>query len=556
MGITWGLPARWHPDEKADVALQMARETRLAPDSFINPSLPLTLMAPPLWVQAKAAEAGWLDGIGADPFLVGRALAALAGAATVFLLGLATRPSLLPPLLLALTPGFVNLSHFATPEPWLLLATATTLFLAVRHLDGRFPAWALGLALGLAASTKYTAASLAVPILVVALWRACPERARPGWLLAVGTAVLGVGLTLAAGLDQALAARLRAPSTRLLQFEHALGFVVGLERAALITGGSLILVALLAFRGVAWARRGASLDLVVLGATAAVGFLLGTPGAALEPRRFLTDLAYNYQTRFEYKGLVGEPTSYLAYLGLLSDALTLPVAVAAGLGALVAAGRALRGEARWLVWLTAALAPYLLVASSGHRAMRFLAPALPASVTLVGAGLSALRPLALRHGLAGLLFARAALGTVLLLRLFFVDSRLLASRWMERDLPPGAVVDLIANHPGYAPTVPEGCTLHIVRTLSREMAPPERFAEAAARYHDEAAPWLVLTAAYYQRFLDHPEQHAERGIFFRELLEGKGGFDVVARFKQRGWLRPPAEFLDPEIVILKKRDGG
>jgi hypothetical protein len=84
------------------------------------------------------------------------------------------------------------------------------------------------------------------------------------------------------------------------------------------------------------------------------------------------------------------------------------------------------------------------------------------------------------------------------------------------------------------------------------MAPPERFVEAASRYRDEGAPWLVLTASYYERFLEHPDQAPERAAFFSDLLAGRGGFEVVARFRQRGWLRPPAEFLDPEIVVLRK----
>ena len=89
-------------------------------------------------------------------------------------------------------------------------------------------------------------------------------------------------------------------------------------------------------------------------------------------------------------------------------------------------------------------------------------------------------------------------------------------------------------------------------TLSREMAPADRFAEAAARYPAEASAWLVLTASYYERFLDHPEQRPERAAFFRDLLEGRGGFEVAARFRQQGWRRPAAEFLDPEIVVLKR----
>ena len=92
----------------------------------------------------------------------------------------------------------------------------------------------------------------------------------------------------------------------------------------------------------------------------------------------------------------------------------------------------------------------------------------------------------------------------------------------------------------------------MVPTLSREMAPSDRFAEAAAAYPSEASPWLVLTASYYERFLEHPEQHPERARFFEDLLQGRGGFEVAARFRQTGWRRPAAEFVDPEIVVLRR----
>jgi hypothetical protein len=213
-------------------------------------------------------------------------------------------------------------------------------------------------------------------------------------------------------------------------------------------------------------------------------------------------------------------------------------------------GRALRGERAPLLVLAAALAPYLLVASSGHRALRFLAPMLPAAAWLAGLGLAAL-PRARGAALA-LVAGRAALGALLVIRLFFVDARLLAARWIEAHVPPGAVVDLIANVPNYAPTLPPGRTLRQVPVLSREMAPAPRFAEAAAAYPAAGAEWLVLTAAYHQRFLDHPDQQPERALFFRELIEGRRGYTVAARFRQRGWLRPEAEFLDPEILVLRR----
>jgi hypothetical protein len=563
-GIGWGLPSRFHPDEKADVVATMVRERRLLPDSYVNPSLPLALAAPV--VAFQQAVLGSRPSPWSDPLLAVRVLSALAGAVAVLLLGLAAarvRPSagVVAPLLLALAPGVVNLCHFATPEAWVLATTSLVLLLAVRHLEGRAPAWALGLGLGLAVSTKYTAAALGVPVLA-ALWlrpRRPADRAdRAAWLVA-GLLTLAAGLALAGGPGASLAASLRLADARLLHPEPARAFVHGLGLAGFASGAAMLgLLALGAFsRAVAVERSLVRREAIVALLAAAGGFLLGTPGAVLEPRSFLSDLAFNAQTRHEYKGLVGETTSWGAYLGLAGDALTWPVLAAAALGLALAVARAWRGSRALLVVALAAAAPYVLVASSGHRAMRFVAPALPALAWLAALALASLPRGRARRPLTVVLLARSAVAAALVLRLFFVDSRLQAERWMEAHVPRGATVDLISNHEGYAPRVPEGRVARIVRTLSREMAPPERFEEAAGRYPSEAAPWLVLTGAFYQRFLDHPDQAPERARFFRGLIEGHGGFEVAARFRQEGWRRPKAdEFLDPEILVLRKRGAG
>jgi 4-amino-4-deoxy-L-arabinose transferase-like glycosyltransferase len=559
-GIGWGLPSRFHPDEKADVVAAMVREGRPLPDSYVNPSLPLALAAPVVAFQQRvlgSAPSPW-----SDPLLAVRVLSALAGAVAVLLLGLAAarvRPSAgaVASLLLALAPGVVNLCHFATPEAWVLATTSLVLLLAVRHLEGRVPAWALGLGLGLAVSTKYTTAALAVPVLA-ALWlrpRGPAERGdRAAWLLA-GLATLAAGLALAGGPGASLGAGLRLADARLLRPESARAFVHGLGLAGIAGGGATLgLLALGPFSRVAGLERTlVRREVIVAFLAAAAGFVLGTPGAVLEPRAFLSDLAFNAQTRHEYKGLVGEATSWGAYLGLAGDALTWPVLAAAVLGLALAVARAWRGSRALLVVALAALSPYVLVAASGHRAMRFLAPALPAAAWLAALALASLPRRRARHLLTTVLLARSAVAAVLVVRLFFVDSRLLAERWLEANVPRGSTIDAITNHEGYVPRVPEGREARVVRTLSREMAPAERFEEAAQTYPSEAAPWLVLTGSFYQRFLDHPDQAPERARFFRDLLEGRGGFEVAARFRQEGWRRPAAdEFLDPEIVVLRR----
>jgi hypothetical protein len=558
-GLTWGLPARWHPDEKADVAAKMAEGHGLAPDSFVNPSLPLYVMFGPVWLQERAARAGLLRGHAADPLWLARSLSALAGAAAVLVLGLAAwraHPGLGagPAFLLAVLPGFVNLCHFATPEPWLLLGTAATLAVAVAHVDGRAGATALGVALGLTASTKYTAAALLVPALAAVWLRDGDGRDRGGpvWLGALGLATVSLGLALVAGGDVALAARLRLDDARLLHPESALRFTRRMGVAALVLGSLAVAAAALARMGRPWAARAARRQTTVLIGAAAAAFVAGSPYVLLDPLAFLSALAFNDQTRFEYKGLTGSGTSFGPYLRLLAEGATGPVLLASGAGLLVAAGRALRRDRAAAVVALGAVAPYVLVAASAHQALRFVAPVLPPAAWLAALGLSALPGLRARRAASALVLARAAIGAVLVVRLFHVDARRQATRWIERNVPPGATVDVISNLPGYAPTMPPGRTLRVVPTLSREMAPADRFAEAAARYPAEASPWLILTASYYERFLDHPDQRPERAAFFRALLEGRAGFEIAARFRQEGWKRPPAEFLDPEIVILRR----
>ena len=167
------------------------------------------------WPVSACCQRSWLTRWSrAEP------LSALAGAGAVLILGLALgrrreRLRWAPSLFLALAPGFVNLCHFATPEAWLFLGSAATLALALAHLEGRASALSLGLALGLTASTNYTAPLCCCR--APGTWLAPQRRrARPALLAALGGVAIALGAVLAGGGTEALAGRLPLAGRRLL----------------------------------------------------------------------------------------------------------------------------------------------------------------------------------------------------------------------------------------------------------------------------------------------------------------------------------------------------
>ena len=428
--------------------------------------------------------------------------------------------------------------------------------MAVAHCDGRVSAalaWAC--VLGLTVSTKYTAAALLVPR---------PGRgagsARSRSATRPRLALVRRGRRLAAGLGAPgrrptplWPRRLRLATRGCCTPTARADSCAGLGRAALAAG-----TLALASRGLLGpggrpgpARLRAARGGQVAAAAAAGRFLIGTPYAALRPLAFLSDLAYNHQTRFEYKGLTGAATSFGPYLRLLADALTGPLLAAAARRPLVAAAApCARPRGRWWPWPPSR--PYLLVAARATRrcaSWRRSAPrprGWPPSRSRPGPGAATRRATAPRAARAR---PSGPCSCATVLRGLAPRGRALARGERARRARRGPH----RQPPGYAPTRPSGP--HAARrahAVARDGARATGSRRRRARYPAEASPWLVLTASFYERFLDHPEQQPERAAFFRDLLEGRGGFEVVARFRQEGWLRPAAEFLDPEIVVLRK----
>ena len=200
VGIGHGLPYVYNADENAHFvarAIGMFGHS-YNPGYFINPPAFTYLLHVVFAVRWGGRDAVG-DAFALDPstaFAIGRVLAALLGAAAVGLLGWAgarligRRAGLIAAALLAVAFLPVHYSHLALNDvPALAPLCLALVGVAGIHHEGRLAHYALaGIALGLAAATKYTAGIVLLALLAAAA-TAPRERVR-GLALAGGLAVL------------------------------------------------------------------------------------------------------------------------------------------------------------------------------------------------------------------------------------------------------------------------------------------------------------------------------------------------------------------------------
>jgi 4-amino-4-deoxy-L-arabinose transferase-like glycosyltransferase len=235
--IWFGLPyPEARPDEETAVAHAVnAQHGDLNPRFFHWPSLTFYLFAAGYAVAAQGKRIVSLAGTlsFAEHILIGRAIVAAAGTLTVFVLyrigrrvaGEAT--GLLAALLLAVAILHVRESHFAMTDVLMTLFVMLSLATLLRAADtGSAPWFAVaGLAGGLAASTKYSAVTVAAAMGVVQLQRfvdgARPWHAR-AWLPSVAFSVMLV-LGFLAATPYALLDRATFATDLAFDFTHLSG---------------------------------------------------------------------------------------------------------------------------------------------------------------------------------------------------------------------------------------------------------------------------------------------------------------------------------------------
>jgi hypothetical protein len=200
VGLGFGFPALTHADEPQVVMVAVNAATgQLSPGFFAYPALfpYLCGLVLRLWVLVQpwawADFQAFFDRYCTDPqqaFLVVRACGAATGvglvAATAWLGRRAAGPrvGLLAAAVMAVNVYAVRDAHFAVTDTPVALASALALVAILAVLEGRGLRSALvaGVAVGLAAGTKYPAGALALPLAAALAWRGW--RGQGGWRVA------------------------------------------------------------------------------------------------------------------------------------------------------------------------------------------------------------------------------------------------------------------------------------------------------------------------------------------------------------------------------------
>jgi hypothetical protein len=530
VGIDWGLPYHWHTDEKTFNAVDMNYRGSLDPQYFINPHLHLYALAAVV-KGAYAIFPGHMHFEYArivpltDPnhphralqfwtMRLTRGLSALFAVATVFLMyrigrkhfGEAT--GLLAAAFLAMTMGFVELAHYATPEAMLFFLVLLALASLDRVLErGRLRDYALaGAAIGLALSTKYTVYLLCIPFLVAHV-------GRRGWR--EGFSLRGLAMLALAGLSAG---------------------------AAFLAGTPYALIHWKDFWDVA----------VVFNRWTAINF--SSPGGDLlnSDRSWLPYLDW-------LVNILGAPLFVLSLLAIIAAVVWLLERRGAPVER-----RALLVHASWI------LSFYAVTGLASMHALRYIMPMVPSMVLLAAVFAAALvrhatsrrARVAAQIAVAGSLVYCAAY-TARADWMFLHDTRYAAGEWLSRNLVRSSDEVHYFALDSYIPffdrphfkvwLIPVLQTPH---PFNRTPDLRRTFWGEADAYMNNSKAVIVDSNFYWDRYILFSWRWPDHDVFYRRLLAGldPSGYKPVHRivWQNPWWLDPRPERVSPEIAIFAK----
>jgi hypothetical protein len=538
IGVRWGLPALWYPDEPEtleQIVIPMARNLDLNPHVFNKGSLYyyflLTVLSPYFAaIKLLRLSAADYEALVGRLGLISRVATACVGACGVVLMhSVAKRmagsaAARLAALFLAVNVAYAAYSHFAYMEAPLLVMLLVCLLFGLRHLE-TLKTRDLALAAffgGMAVSVKYNAAVFAAVILLILLGPKAAAAAK-----AAGTGDADKGRS---------------------------GQWLRNVRAAIPVRPALLCAGL-----------------------AAAGFLLTTPFAVLDYRTFLDTMSRQSVIAKEgYKVFTGGSawSGNLELLSVCFGPVVFPLVLAAWAGLLI----------RWMfrpsaVEALAVFPPlfyYLYIGTWRITAIRYVLPMVPfliLSAVILIDRLALSRPRLKRPALAvaTAVLVFSAFGSFRNLLSFTRDSRVRAEKWMADRMPAGSRIEAY-SYKMYLPAVPSGMVSErinpdFVQDSPGLRVPMNETADSSGSIQDgnrsvftreglrnRNPDYIILSSFYDDRYMPSPlnrteELHPGLARYYRELADGSAGYGVAAVFSGRGMQE---FYVNPTITILKR----
>jgi 4-amino-4-deoxy-L-arabinose transferase-like glycosyltransferase len=273
--------------------------------------------------------------------------------------------------------------------------------------------------------------------------------------------------------------------------------------------GVILLVPLAAAAWGRWSR------LAIAGALAVVGFLVASPYVAVHAGEALGD-AWRVQrlAREGWLGFENDSWAGIAFVAELWDALG-PALLVCAVGLVLALAGARRSRAD-LVLSSFVLAYFASLLTIDAHFDRYVLPLVPPLAALAGR-VRSLVPVTLL-----LLVVPLTWSIQTARELTLTDTRVVANRWIGRNLPPDAVV---AADPS-APPFGRGPVLRF--ELPRPGEPPDARRDVAA-LRRRGIRYIVVTGAVTDRVLAARDEYPAESRFYDELeLEANRAYEVEA----------------------------
>jgi 4-amino-4-deoxy-L-arabinose transferase-like glycosyltransferase len=381
---------------------------------------------------------------------------------------------------------------------------------------------------------------------------------RPAGVIAAATLSVSLGFVLTAkyATEDVLVACFVVWTFLLLAWHYDTGddryllygaAATGLAISTKATAGVLVfVVAILAFRRydepAALFTPDALRDLVRYPALAIGTYVLTTPSLLVHPDRYVAEIAryFTVKSGGAIFYAANEP-GWIAHLGHLVTALGVPLLGLAFIATAGVAVLAATDRISGFVWypLGFAVAFYLVdsfTSSTQYNRILLIVPLLAVFVGLVAAwAIDAERPRELRTA------ARPLLAAVLVLSLVYTASGALAwstsrgeaTEWTHANFEAGTQVTVLTK-PVYLPDFPDEAN------VTRASIDPQydrhtdaRKERVLERVQCHRTDYLVLSSFHYERYFEDPAVAPNRTAFYRALLDGEAGYEVVEEFGPR-----------------------